>query len=958
MFHLQHLCRAWGLLLFFCAFWLDRYFEWVEPNRSSLKRLLMPNQSFHSCEKQTLKESLFLGSTMSRRSFVYLLLAALVASGFAAPWFYRNVRQVPQGRQYPVGFAPQQQQPHFIPQQFAAPNHQFPQGAQQPFFAGAQPFNGAQFQQPSFNGFTQQIPLQQQQQFVPQQQFAGQGSPQVPFMAQAQQPQFFPQPQQPQFQPQQFSQIQQAPPPQLAPAQPAPERSSPPRQKQPAKTAVDDFILDSLATTTTEATPPPTPRIVPPPVDKNVDLDGDGALSLAEVQYAAFVHHGLSSSVVENLFNEVDKNKDGYLTSIEFNDIRPLVLAKAENAALRYMQSVDTDHNGLLSLREAQAYILKEYGIGHRDVERVWMLVVPSAELEMDATNFSKLRRRIRGMTIRLARQIMKNADKNEDGHIDLKEAQMIAFEQEGIGAADVIEMLASVDDNNDGELNAPEFADFERIVRARAVDTSKKALKVVDSDGSGTLTMDEAKRIAFDHYGFDERTLGPFFAQADENEDGELDAVEFAGFRSVIRSKAVRNAVEVMPEVDTDGDGVISNLEAEAKARREDDMDPKETFNLFNVADQDKSGTLDKVELADFIRLVRLSAIKFATDHFKEFDTNKDKRVTVDELEALIEAKYHVDPAITRQYFDKVDVDASADLNPGEIVDFRHEIRKYVADRDAQAALEAQQRHEMELEEERMRKEAEEQERAEQIALMRKAMLEETRSKSRENKSKSKESIEAKEMAKESKEEKNVEPELKADEPEKKEEEVDQKNEEAQDNDSKARIRGNRRTGDGNGGNGARREHEGTRRGGDDADGGRGDPEEAEDILGTTASPSTTQKESMEFEEVDEKPKEEEKKEEVEEEAEKKETKKSKEVKKKAEKKVEKSAEKSAEVEKSKEKEEVTEEPEKETDEPEKKEEEAQEDAEPTTEETEAPTTTATTQKPKKSKATTAKKH
>lgn len=54
-----------------------------------------------------------------------------------------------------------------------------------------------------------------------------------------------------------------------------------------------------------------------------------------------------------------------------------------------------------------------------------------------------------------------------------------VAFEQEGIGRGDVVEMLGSVDDNNDGELNAPEFADFERIVRARAVETSKKALKV-----------------------------------------------------------------------------------------------------------------------------------------------------------------------------------------------------------------------------------------------------------------------------------------------------------------------------------------------------------------------------------------------------------------------------------------------------------------------------------------------
>ncbi|CAG9531739.1 unnamed protein product [Cercopithifilaria johnstoni] len=421
-----------------------------------------------------------------------------------------------------------------------------------------------------------------------------------------------------------------------------------------------------------------------PPVDKSVDLDGDGALSLDEVQYAAFVHHGLSSNVVENLFNEVDKNGDSYLTSIEFNDIRPLVLAKAESAAQRYLQTVDKDHNGLLSLKEAQEYIFKEYGIGNRDVERVWRLVVPNLSDEMDATMFSKLRRRIRAMSIRLARQIMKNADTNENGHIDMKEAQKIAFEQEGISADDVNEMVISVDDNNDGELNAPEFADFERIIRSRAIDISNKALKVVDRDGSGTVTMDEAKRIAFDHYGFDEKILGPFFAQADENEDRQLDPVEFTGFRTVIRSKAVKNALDIMQEIDSDGDGYINNSEAVAMARRQDDMDAKETFNLFVIADQDKSGKLDKVELADFLRLVRLSAIKFATDHFKEFDMNKDKMVTNNELEELIELKYKVERSITRQIFNKVDVDNSGDLSPGELVDFRHEIRRFVTERNS----------------------------------------------------------------------------------------------------------------------------------------------------------------------------------------------------------------------------------------------------------------------------------
>ncbi|KAL7078860.1 hypothetical protein ACQ4LE_001876, partial [Meloidogyne hapla] len=444
-----------------------------------------------------------------------------------------------------------------------------------------------------------------------------------------------------------------------------------------------------------------------PSVDKSVDLDGDGALSLNEVQYAAFVHHGLSSSVVENLFNDVDFNKDGFLSSIEFNEIRPLVLAKAENAALRYLQNVDSDHNGLLSLHEAKAYILREYGISNRDVERIWRLVVPSSGDEMDAVLFSKLRRRVRGMSIRLARQIMKTADRDQDGHIDMREAAMIAFEQEGIGAGEVVEMLASVDDNNDGQLNAPEFADFERIVRAKAVETSKKALKVVDTDGSGTLTMDEAKKIAFDHYGFDEATLEPFFAQADENEDGQLDAVEFAGFRSVIRGRAVKNALMLLPEMDEDGDGSINEAEAEQRARREDDMNGAETHSLFAVADQDRNGLLDKVELADFVRLVRLTSIKFVSDHFRDYDTNRDKQITLDELERLVKDRYKLEPTLIRRFFDKVDVDRSGDLNPGEIVDFRHEVRRFAQDRVMQAELEEQNRKEMAEIEQRLRQEA-----------------------------------------------------------------------------------------------------------------------------------------------------------------------------------------------------------------------------------------------------------
>jgi hypothetical protein len=59
------------------------------------------------------------------------------------------------------------------------------------------------------------------------------------------------------------------------------------------------------------------------------------------VQFAAFTHHGLSSNVVADLFRQVDANGDQSLNSAEFNAIRPLVLAKAEDAAQRTLTVCD-----------------------------------------------------------------------------------------------------------------------------------------------------------------------------------------------------------------------------------------------------------------------------------------------------------------------------------------------------------------------------------------------------------------------------------------------------------------------------------------------------------------------------------------------------------------------------------------------------------------------------------------
>ncbi|CEF64412.1 EF-hand domain and EF-hand domain pair-containing protein [Strongyloides ratti] len=416
--------------------------------------------------------------------------------------------------------------------------------------------------------------------------------------------------------------------------------------------------------------------------DKTIDINLDGVLDFNEVEYAAFVHHGLSGSVVQDIFNSVDGDKNSVLDWKEFSEMKPLIIEKALNAAQRYLLNVDTDKNGKLSLSEAKKYVLKEYGIGYRDVERIWLLVVSNKNIELDVNEFAIFRRRLRGMSIRLARQIMKFYDGNNDYSMNVFETRKVAYEQEGINDEEVEVMIASCDDDRNGELNPAEFADFLRLVRAKSIDTSKRAMKVLDFDNSNTISLEEAKKIAFDHYGYDEWQLAPIFGQADENEDNQLDEIEFAGFRSVIRNKSIKTANLIIRQWDKNLNGMIDLEEAEDKTRNEDDLDEKDCYSLFVVADQNKDQLLDKVEFADFLRMVRSSSIKIISENMGKFDKNGDDKVTVDEISTIVHAKYGFSFKDIKKIFDRVDCDFNEELSPGEIVDFRHQTRLLAEER------------------------------------------------------------------------------------------------------------------------------------------------------------------------------------------------------------------------------------------------------------------------------------
>ncbi len=119
-------------------------------------------------------------------------------------------------------------------------------------------------------------------------------------------------------------------------------------------------------------------------------------------------------------------------------------------------------------------------------------------------------------------------------GTIELKELQQIMRKLgQSPTEEDLIEMISSVDDNGDHEIDFPEFLTLmkSRIGKRDHDDELREAFAVFDSDGSGAIDRKELKRLM--------KKLGQALTE------GELDAM--------------------MDEVDTNGDGQISFEEFKA---------------------------------------------------------------------------------------------------------------------------------------------------------------------------------------------------------------------------------------------------------------------------------------------------------------------------------------------------------------------------------------------------------
>lgn len=127
-----------------------------------------------------------------------------------------------------------------------------------------------------------------------------------------------------------------------------------------------------------------------------------------------------------------------------------------------------------------------------------------------------------------------------------------------------------------------------------------------------------------------EKNTLSQIFLSMDKNKDGELDLSELKNVFSEINLKMDLNAF--LEEVDFDNNKKVNFSEfLTAFYDFKKNVKKKELRSFFNLIDTDKSGTINKKELSQFLSLSEEDDLLL--ELFKLADLNNDQTISFDEF-------------------------------------------------------------------------------------------------------------------------------------------------------------------------------------------------------------------------------------------------------------------------------------------------------------------------------------
>lgn len=232
--------------------------------------------------------------------------------------------------------------------------------------------------------------------------------------------------------------------------------------------------------------------------------------------------------------------------------------------------------------------------------------------------------------------------------------------------AEEIRELVSLIDRDGDNQLDKEELIAYQ--IRLTEHNNKKQARRVMeknDEDGNGVVTLaeiwlhsEEGDVPEESDMNEQQRNLKAKFTSADANGDGSLDQQEFLAFVTPERHERMIDHLvqDQLNAYDKDGDGDISRREYMStfnpEGLKDDDLpewvgDEKANFD-YNL-DKNQDGRLDRSEIRSWVVPDDATTFDVEARHILyNADTNRDRKVTVEELQAKFDVL--IESSITNQ--------------------------------------------------------------------------------------------------------------------------------------------------------------------------------------------------------------------------------------------------------------------------------------------------------------------
>jgi Ca2+-binding EF-hand superfamily protein len=454
-----------------------------------------------------------------------------------------------------------------------------------------------------------------------------------------------------------------------------------------------------------------------------MDVNKDGHLSLKELMD----HVGDDSQVHAKFagwkdgFKEADKDADGLLSikelghllhSVSRSDQHHLVEESENEIAAQVMDGFDKDKNGQISLQELldhvgdskdlhAAFAGWKEGFEEADANKNGQLDLKELSSLLDHVSRGDQHHLVEESELEVAAQVMDGFDKDKNGQISLQELLDHVGDKKDLHAAFAgwKDGFAEADTNKNGQLDLKELSsllehvsrgDQHHLVDESEMEVAASVMAGFDTDKNGEISLGEL----LDHVGEAKDVHAAFegwqdgFKHADADGNGGLNMNELASLlkevsrgdqRELVHDSEREVAAQVMDGFDVDKDGKISLQELLDHIG--DNKDVHAAFQGwqegFKEADADQDQHLDLDELTSLLehisredqhQMVHESELEVAAQIMEGFDTNKNGKVSMQELTAKIDDKMHAAFDGWKEGFVQADTDQDGELTVEEL--------------------------------------------------------------------------------------------------------------------------------------------------------------------------------------------------------------------------------------------------------------------------------------------------